>query len=325
MTMLLLPKTSRNGLVNSGLIYFFSLFGIRKDFKDKELMEKRHSSYEIKPLGIQDIEQAIKLSNAENWNQTEKDWDLLIRNPRNICMSVLDGENIIGTATAINYNDEIAWIGMVLVDRGFRGKGISKMLLNNLFEKLKSCKSVKLDATPAGQPVYKKYGFKDEFLIHRMTASCINLQPTTENLFLRQILVSDIEAVTRFDRKISGANRKQLIEYLVNNFSENSWMLISNGQITGIALGRKGAHFYQVGPVMALNPENAKILVLKSLEKLSGKPVVIDIPDDKKELIKWLKSIGFSTQRHFIRMYQNENLLPGIPENQFLICGPEFG
>ncbi len=137
-------------------------------------MDELHSSYQIKKLLLSDIEQAIKLSNAENWNQTEKDWDLLIRNPLNICLSVLDGEKIIGTATAINYNDEIAWIGMVLVDSEYRGKGISKMLLSGLFEKLKSCKSVKLDATPAGQPVYKKYGFKDEYLIHRMIAPDVN-------------------------------------------------------------------------------------------------------------------------------------------------------
>ncbi len=288
-------------------------------------MDELHSSYQIKKLLLSDIEQAIKLSNAENWNQTEKDWDLLIRNPRNICLSVFNGEKIIGTATAVNYNDEIAWIGMVLVDSEYRGKGISKMLLSGLFEKLKSCKSVKLDATPAGQPVYKKYGFKDEYLIHRMIAPCVNSQQITEQLSLRQILVSDIEAVTRFDKKISGTNRKQLIEYLINNFSDNSWMLISNGQITGIALGRKGTRFYQIGPVMALNLDNAKILILKSLEKLIGKPVIIDIPDDKRELIKWLESIGFSKQRMFVRMYRNENPFPGIPENQFLICGPEFG
>lgn len=80
------------------------------------------------------------------------------------------------------------------------------MLLSGLFEKLKSCKSVKLDATPAGQPVYKKYGFKDEYLIHRMIAPCINLQELTERLPLRQIFASDIEAVAQFDRKISGAD-----------------------------------------------------------------------------------------------------------------------
>ncbi len=288
-------------------------------------MEKHHSSYEIKTLLLPDIGQAINLSNAEKWNQTKKDWELLIGNPLNVCLSAHNGGKIIGTATAINYKDEIAWIGMVLVAQEHRGNGISNMLLSGLFEKLKSCRSVKLDATPAGQPVYKKYGFKDEYLIHRMIAPCINLPLRTERLPLRQIFTSDIEAVVEFDRKIFGADRKQLIHYLVNNFSNNCWMLISHRQITGIALGRKGNHYYQIGPVMALNAELAKMLISKSLEKLVGQAVVIDIPEDKKELAEWLESIGFSKQRIFIRMYRNENPFPGIPENQFLICGPEFG
>ena len=76
----------------------------------------------IKKLTIQDIEQAIKLSNAEKWNQTEKDWGLLIRNPQNICLAAKDGENIIGTATAINYANDVAWIGMVIVHKEYRGR-----------------------------------------------------------------------------------------------------------------------------------------------------------------------------------------------------------
>jgi hypothetical protein len=33
-----------------------------------------------------DIVYAMKLSNAEGWNQTEKDWNLLIESPQNVCL-----------------------------------------------------------------------------------------------------------------------------------------------------------------------------------------------------------------------------------------------
>ncbi len=62
----------------------------------------------LKRLEIQDIEQAVRLSNDEKWNQTEKDWELLIRNPQNICLAAIDGERVIGTATAINYDNDVA-------------------------------------------------------------------------------------------------------------------------------------------------------------------------------------------------------------------------
>jgi len=35
--------------------------------------------------------------------------------------------------------------------------------------------------------------------------------------------------------------------------------------------------------------------------------------------------MGFTTQRHFIRMYHKDNPYPGIIDKQFLISGPEFG
>jgi hypothetical protein len=52
---------------------------------------------------------------------------------------------------------------------------------------------------------------------------------------------------------------------------------------------------------------------------------VVDVLNDKKQLINWLNAFGFRSQRHFVRMYLDANPLPGRPENQYLICGPEFG
>lgn len=290
-------------------------------------MEIRHSPYQIKPLLIRDIGRAIKLSDAENWNQTKKDWSLLVINSQNICLAAFDEKKLVGTATAINYENKVAWIGMVLVDHDYRGRGISKMLLSGLFENLKACGSVKLDATPAGQPVYQKYGFKDEYLIHRMTIfSATSKILPTESRFSPELVRPDVlQEVVEYDKQVFGASRKQLIEFLVKNDSGNVWMIRREGQISGIVLGRKGARFHQIGPLMASNAEDAKILILKSLEKLSGRPVVVDIPDNKRDLIEWLNTMGFLEQRQFIRMYQNENPYPGKSENQFLICGPEFG
>jgi hypothetical protein len=39
----------------------------------------------------------------------------------------------------------------------------------------------------------------------------------------------------------------------------------------------------------------------------------------------WLASLGFTSERYFVRMYRGKNAFPGIPANQFAIAGPEFG
>ncbi len=84
---------------------------------------------DLRKLKLWEIEQAIQLSKAENWNQTEKEWELLIGNPQKICSAATFGDSLAGTATAINYENNFALIGMVNFDKEYRVQKISKMLL----------------------------------------------------------------------------------------------------------------------------------------------------------------------------------------------------
>ncbi|WP_167618265.1 GNAT family N-acetyltransferase [Maribellus sediminis] len=280
----------------------------------------------LRRLSPEDIDEALKLSDAEKWNQTEEDWSFLINSSDNICLAAVEGGKVVGTATAIIYNNKVAWVGMVLVDKNFRGRGISKDLLSALFEKLEHCNSVKLDATPEGRPVYEKFGFREEYKILRMIHPTGQLTDfPTKVMNPAPISDDDLQNIVAYDQIVFGANRKKLIEFLYRENHGNSWMMKAAEQIEGFVLGREGALFYQVGPVSATSNEIGKALIQKSLMELKSKPVVIDVLEDKTELISWLNDLGFIVQRPFYRMFQNENPYTGIVGNQYLICGPEFG
>ena len=287
-------------------------------------MEK--TSFVIRNIREADLEGAMKLSAAAGWNQTEKDWRLLIDNVDNVCLLAESGGKVIGTTTAINYANEIAWIGMVLVDKEYQGQGISKSLLTDIFKRLEHVKSIKLDATPQGQPVYKKLDFTDEYPIVRLTNNSVkNLMPVDDDIIPGRVELHHRGEIIELDEFIFGANRKQLITSMLNEYPAKAWLLKRNNHITGFALGRDGSKYHQVGPVIASTTNEAKLLIIKSLEALTGQPAVVDVLEDKKDLINWLYSIGFIRQRHFTRMYKKENLLPEISSKQFLIAGPEFG
>ena len=280
----------------------------------------------IRTMNLNDIEKCMLLSQAEGWNQSENDWKRLADNPNNSCFVAEHDHLIIGTATAINYANQIAWIGMMLVHKDYRGQGISKMLLSVLLDQLKSCISVKLDATPAGQPVYNKFGFEYEYIIYRLTTSSLdNFQPYKSGIIPKQILLSDISGVTALDSSVFGTGREYLLKSLIKENPDKALMIKMNERITAFLLGRQGRKYQQIGPVSASSMEAAKVLISNTLLRLVGKPVVVDVPEDKKELILWLNSLGFISQRHFVRMYLQTNPCPGVRENQFLVCGPEFG
>jgi GNAT superfamily N-acetyltransferase len=280
----------------------------------------------IRPMRLDDIGNCMLLSDAEGWNQTEKDWKRLIDNPQNTCLIAVDENRIIGTATAMNYSNEVAWIGMVLIEKSYRGRGISKILLSHMLNQLESCNSVKLDATPAGQPVYKKFGFQDEYIIYRMTNPALeNFHPHKYGITFEPIRLSDIPEVTMFDASIFGAERSYLIYSLIRDYPNMAWLIRKNGNINAFILSRQRKIYQYIGPVFSSSLEDAKVLIAHVMSGLIGQAIALDVPADKVELIQWLDSFGFSIQRQFVRMYRLSNPYPGKVENQFLICGPEFG
>jgi len=285
-----------------------------------------HESLNIRNFTFHDINNAMELVLAERWNQTEKEWQILMSNPQNVCLVAEVDNEFAGTATAINYNNKVAWIGMVLVKNTFRGQGISKNLLSSLLKQLAFCKSIKLDATPAGQPVYQKMGFENEYLINRLTCQSFGKSYLFKRDFNSQgVQKEDISAIIELDKYTFGADRSQLINSLIFNNPKKCFVIKNKGLVSGFALGRKGNRFHHIGPVVASSAFDAIQLILHALNELNGQSVVVDILSDKNELYLELLSLGFENQRYFSRMHLHSNLYPGDINHQYLICGPEFG
>ena len=280
----------------------------------------------VRTMQTGDAAAAMKLSAAESWNQTANDWNFLIAYPGNICVAAVCEKEIIATTTVIIYSDRLAWIGMVLVNKAYRGRGISKLLLDHVFEKLESFPSVKLDATVQGQQVYKKFGFKDEYRIARMVNTAAKkIAIPGGNALPEQMSLQHIPEIIALDEIVFGVNRTPLIEMLIRTPSHKACVLIQNNHVTGFALGRDGSKYHHIGPVIAQTHSDANLLMLHALNQLTGKPVVVDILCDKEKLMHSLTVIGFSTQRYFTRMYKTENPFPGTSSKLYAICGPEFG
>jgi len=273
-----------------------------------------------------DLEAAMGLKNAEGWNQTELDWLLFLRHNPELCLVACSEELVIGTVTAINYNNEVAWIGMMLVSRDFRNQGVGKMLLKTVIECLAGCQSIKLDATPTGKPVYRKLGFVEELELHRMTIQ--KLPPIDDGLIsgeIRLIADSDIPEIARLDQLAFGSDRTRLIQRVLKNLPGQSWMSVQDGRVSGFLLGRVGTRFNHIGPLVAASMDSAKALLGQVSKDLSGKPVVMDVPEAKADWLAWLSEWGFSHQRSLSRMYLNKNLPSKKGDSLFAIMGPELG
>jgi GNAT superfamily N-acetyltransferase len=280
----------------------------------------------IRRITIADLSQAMSLSADEGWNQNRNDWRMVLDNPDDICLGAEKDNVILGSSNTINYGKEVAWIGMVLVRTEHRGKGLGKLLFRSILENLGDMESVKLDATPAGQPLYAKFGFIDEYRISRMIIPALRNVPSApvSNKVL-QTTPEDMPGILTLDRQIFGADRSYVLKRLFRDYPRKAFVLKEKGTIKGYAFGRGGVKFSYIGPVYSSSADEAQMLISAALKDLSGMPVALDVPEDKIHILEFVRSAGFSEQRYFTRMYFRSNKYRGKTENQFLICGPEFG
>ena len=274
---------------------------------------------EIRLLFESDIAAAMRLKEAAGWNQTEDDWRRLLMLEPNGCFGAIKDGRLVGTTTTTTYGDELAWIGMVLVDPQHRRQGIAEKLMNVALDYLNGkAATVKLDATALGQPVYEKFGFQVESLIERWSGTG-NLQSA------ESFGGASSSELLALDRIAFNADRSKLIEALMKGGSVPPVLMRdADDELSGYALARNGTRADYVGPVVAKDPQQAKTLLDQVLSQLHDRRVYIDFNKECSAGSRVLSDRGFVKERDLIRMRAGR---PGRKTSPLIvgIAGPEIG
>lgn len=273
-----------------------------------------------------DIPAGLSLCRSAGWNQIARDWELFLTlSPEGCLVAIDDQGKVAGTVTTVRYADRFSWIGMVLVDPEKQRQGIGLGLLRESLQVLHPEETVKLDATPAGRGVYLKLNFTDEYRLSRMHMAEVSVAALPASVTARPVTAADLPALLDFDREVFGADRKPILEWLLNGGQQYAFLVNEKTRIRGYCFGRSGHNFTHIGPVISEDIDTAIQLVSAALRNCIGSQVVVDALHHTPEWIHGLTSIGFYEQRPLIRMFRGTNTWPGIPEKQFAILGPEFG
>ena len=276
---------------------------------------------EIRLLFESDIPAAMRLNEAAGWNQTEDDWRRLLRLDANGCFGAIKDGRLVGTTTTTTYGDELAWIGMVLVDPQHRRQGIAAKLMSVALDYLHGkVGTIKLDATELGQPVYEKFGFQVESLIERWSGAG-RLHGAEQGDFGGDSL-SELLAL---DQIAFNADRSKLIGALIEKASVSPVLMRSaDGALSGYALARSGTRANYLGPAVANDPEQVEPLIDRVLNQLGDSRVYIDFNKECSAGTSLLLDRGFVKERDLIRMSSGR---PSAKTSPFVvgIAGPEVG
>ena len=280
----------------------------------------------FRDMTFADIPAGLQLCRLSGWNQVESDWRMFLRvSPKGCRVAERRGE-VIGTVATIRYGDRFSWLSMVLVAPSERNHGIGTQLLQEGLAVLRNDNCCRLDATPAGRPIYSKHSFLEEYSLSRMTG-VIDSEKFTSILpaASRPMRQSDLSQVADSDFDVFGADRSELLLDLFKRAPEYARVVERDGRVKGYMLGRFGFLYDQLGPIIAETEADARSVVADCLRSHHGNRFAIDASHLAQDWLEWLKSNGFAEERVLFRMYRGDNRYPGLLEKQFAVTGPEFG
>jgi GNAT superfamily N-acetyltransferase len=282
-------------------------------------------SLQLRLLTHDDLPFAGSVRALAGWNQTLADWERFLAAEPDGCFIAEWNSVPAGTATTITYGPALAWIGMVLVHPDYRRRGIGRALLERCLEHLRgrgvSC--IKLDATPAGKPVYDGLGFKEESTLTRWEHAAAHWPVAEPVSGVRD--GRDLDTVESLDAAAFGVSRRKILEPLMKQAQCSLVFETEPGRVAGYGLLREGSSALYLGPVVAASDNVAMRLVDALLAKGEGRRIYWDIPDRNPAAVELAVARGFTRQRVLTRMYLGENATPGDPQQQFAIAGPELG
>jgi GNAT superfamily N-acetyltransferase len=273
-----------------------------------------------------DVAAGLSLCRQNNWNQTEAEWRVLLEPPSVFRVAVGGDGRVVGTAGAVAYGRDLAWVCMVLVDGAERGHGLGTALVEQVLDQLGAFEAVGLDATPRGRPVYARLGFGDALGLLRMAAPPRGGRPPSAESGegTRAMSAADLPEVLTWDREAFGADRSRLLRWALETAPERARVVFADGRLDGYCFGRRGQHSDAIGPIVARSLEVARALVAAALSPRADRRVVVDAVSSSEWQTELL-ALGFREERALTRMY-----LGGRPSREeradvFAIFGPEFG
>jgi GNAT superfamily N-acetyltransferase len=257
----------------------------------------------------------FELSEEAGWNQTTADWSLLIRLGRAFGLAAPDGR-LVASAVAFPYPSGFGWIGMVIVHGPYRRQGLATRLMERSIAELRGQGLIPfLDATPAGQAVYERMGFRAVDALTRWRGS--GGPPGADDL----PPLDAVDEIAELDRAAFGVDRSAVLADLL---ARQGAVSRRDPDGDGFVLTRAGRSATYVGPVVAREAAAAVRLLESALVGIPG-PVLIDVPDRQAEVIALLAARGFEPERPFARMALDHDSGFGDPELVRTIAAPELG
>lgn len=243
------------------------------------------STYQLSHFGQDHLDQAVMLSQAEQWPHRREDWDMLCTLSQGV--AAMRDAAVVGTTLRSDYGPDVSMMNMIIVARSERGQGLGRRLMKAVMDTATD-RELRLVATELGIPLYEKLGFRAEGEIAQCQGMIEALDAPVSDVVAAD--VADIEQIIEIDRQYIAADRSALLRWLGQHGTLAS-IRADGGEMTGYAALRRFGRGHVIGPIVVPELAQAKDLIRYLAAPLSGEFIRIDT-DTTLGLCPWLDSIG---------------------------------
>ncbi|MCI4592409.1 GNAT family N-acetyltransferase [Sphingobium sp. BYY-5] len=262
----------------------------------------------LRRMTVEDLTAAHGLSSEQKWPHRIEDWEMLLSMGFGY-VAERDGpdhqkpdhqKEVIGTAMAWLYGTDAATLGMVIVSPQAQGMGVGRRLMDAVLGDLDG-RTVLLNATDEGAPLYRKLGFMPVGPVfqHQGAAFAVPMAELIPDERVRPLGSKDMATLRDLAQRATGMNRDALLDALVPG--AQGVVLTRRNEPVGFALFRRFGRGYVVGPTIAPDTGGARALISHWLGSNAGMFCRLDVPEES-ELSTWLDALGLPCVGRVMRM-----------------------
>jgi len=257
----------------------------------------------LRPMEQDDLGACHRLSLQFKWPHRLEDWNFLLQMGQGYLLENQEPDatlRVVGSVVCTCFGQAHAVIGMLLVQAELQRRGLGRRLMQHVAEQVNG-RSLMVNATAAGMPLYKQLGFVQEDVLHQFQGA--SAQPVLVSLppgeRVRPMGKSDVPTLLALDAQATGMDRSKLLVALLE--ISDAVALDRDGEMLGFALVRRFGHGRVIGPVVAPDAERAKGLIAHWINTYSDSFIRIDV-FASSGLQDWFDKLGMTCVDRVTRM-----------------------
>jgi len=265
----------------------------------------------IRPISDADVAFSAQLNADENWTDTLWDIKRLMRcEPKGCLIAELCGRPV-GQILSISYG-KLGWIGVLIVLREHRGKGIGSALVRRAIAYLKESgvETIELEAAPGAVSLYKRFGFELESKTWKFTRlnEHIRMESTTPVETMRN---RDLDEVGDFDKRFFLGDRSKVLGGILVDNPDLCHVAKHRGKLMGYVMCRPTRVGFRIGPLVCdpSAPKIAEALFVTAMNSVPlGARISLSAPETNIECLNLLSKYGFERLALNVTMFAGDRL-----------------